>query len=74
MTVWAKYLGASERSYLALSENALGYWILGYHLQDANPSKYRILVFFIDAVVIFDISALDISRAVTPKPINRIIF
>ena len=27
-TVWAKYLGVSERSYLVLSENSMDYWIL----------------------------------------------
>ena len=30
-TVLAKYLSASERSYLALLENAMDYWILSYH-------------------------------------------
>ena len=29
--VWTKYLRASERSYLALSENAMNSWILSYH-------------------------------------------
>ena len=28
LTVWVKYLGASKRSYLVLSENSLDYWIL----------------------------------------------
>ena len=28
LTVWAKYLGESERSYLFLSENAMDYWML----------------------------------------------
>ena len=28
VTVWTKYLLASERSYLALSENAVDCWIL----------------------------------------------
>ena len=28
LTVWAKYLGASERSYLILSENSMDGWIL----------------------------------------------
>ena len=32
VTVWRKYLPASERSYLALSENAMDCWILSYHL------------------------------------------
>ena len=30
VTVWTKYLSVSERSYLALSENAIVYWILSY--------------------------------------------
>ena len=29
--VWRRYLRASERSYLALSENAMDCWILNYH-------------------------------------------
>ena len=29
--VWAKYVSASKRSYLALSENAMDHWILSYH-------------------------------------------
>ena len=29
--VWRRYLRASERSYLALSENAMDCWILSYH-------------------------------------------
>ena len=37
VTVWANYLSASERSYLALSENAMDYWVLSYHYQDVNP-------------------------------------
>ena len=31
VTVWRKYLSASERSYLALSEDAMDCWILSYH-------------------------------------------
>ena len=31
VTVWAKYLSTSERFYLALSENAMDYWLLSYH-------------------------------------------
>ena len=31
VTVWKKYLRASGRSYLALSENAKDCWILSYH-------------------------------------------
>ena len=31
VTVWRKYLLVSERSYLALSENAMEYWILSYN-------------------------------------------
>ena len=30
-TVWEKYLSASERSHLLLSENAMDYWILDYY-------------------------------------------
>ena len=29
--VWRKYLSASERLYLALSENVIDYWILSIH-------------------------------------------
>ena len=38
-TVWAKYLSLSERSYLALSEKAIDYWVLSYRYQDVNPRK-----------------------------------
>ena len=31
VTDWEKYLSASERSHLALSENATDYWILSHH-------------------------------------------
>ena len=31
VTIWAKYLNASERSHLALSENAIIYCILSHH-------------------------------------------
>ena len=31
VAVWRKYLSASERSYLALLENAMDCWILSYH-------------------------------------------
>ena len=31
VSVWAKYLNKSERSHLALSENAMDYWVLSYH-------------------------------------------
>ena len=34
---WAKYSSASERSYLALSENTMDCLILSYHQQDINP-------------------------------------
>ena len=38
VTVWAKYLNASEGSYLACSENAIDYWFLSYHSElDVNP-------------------------------------
>ena len=35
VTFLTKYLRASERSYLALSENA-DCWVLSYHYQDIN--------------------------------------
>ena len=31
VTVWAKYLRASERSYLVYSKNAMNYWVLSCH-------------------------------------------
>ena len=31
VTVCANYLSASEKSYLALSENSMVYWIMSYH-------------------------------------------
>ena len=31
VTVWAKYLSASEKSYLDFSENAMDYWIMSYY-------------------------------------------
>ena len=31
VTVWEKYLGVTERSYLALSESAVHYWVLSYN-------------------------------------------
>ena len=36
-TVWANFLNASERFYLALLQNAIYYWVLSSHLQDINP-------------------------------------
>ena len=36
VTVWAKYLSEFKGSYLALSENAMDYWILSYHKQDVS--------------------------------------
>ena len=51
VTVWAKYLSASGRSHLALLANARNCWVRSYHLQDAIPWKYRILVFFADSAV-----------------------
>ena len=34
--VWAIYLNASERSYLALLQNTMDYRVLSYHCQDVN--------------------------------------
>ena len=31
VTVWAKYLSASEKSHLAILENAMYCWVLSYH-------------------------------------------
>ena len=31
VTVWAKYLTTSERSYLVLLENIMDYWVLSYY-------------------------------------------
>ena len=31
VTLWANYLSGSERSHLALLENAIYYWLLNYH-------------------------------------------
>ena len=45
VTVWTKYLCASGRSYLVLSENAMEFWILSYHQQDVNRWRYRISLF-----------------------------
>ena len=36
VSVWAKYLIASERSYLALSENTMDYVLRSYHPQNFN--------------------------------------
>ena len=37
ITVWANFLSASERFYLALLENAIDYWVFSSHLQDIIP-------------------------------------
>ena len=37
VTIQAKYLNASERSYLAVLAIAMGYWDLSYHQQNVNP-------------------------------------
>ena len=31
VTVWTKYLCASERSHLVLLENVMDYWVLSHH-------------------------------------------
>ena len=73
-TIWRSYLRASERSYLALSENAMDCCILSYHKQDSSPWRYRVLLFFLLTQQFFDISTLKISGTVTLKPINLAIF
>ena len=72
VSVWA-----SERSYLALSENAVDYWVLSY-ISMISVLENILLFFFVflffvlvDLEVFFDIS---ISRTVTTKPINYTIF
>ena len=49
--IWKK-----ERSYLALSENSMDYWVLSYYYQDANPWKYRILFAESTIFLIFPLS------------------
>ena len=57
ITVWAKFLGAPEISYLIFFYlslyldiiYAMDYWVLNYHSQDVNPWKYMVL-FFGDSV------------------------
>ena len=69
VTVWRKYSRASERSYLALSENAMELPWARY-----KPLKIQSFIIFLLTQQFFDISPLDISRTVTPKPINHTIF
>ena len=61
VTVWAKYLSASKRTHLTLLESTMDQWVLSYHLQDDNPSEYKILVFFTDSAV-FLIFLLSVSH------------
>ena len=58
VTVWAKYLGASERSYLVLSKNAMNCWTL---IVISKTSTLENNVFFI--------STLNVSQTATPKHI-----
>ena len=46
-TVLTRRLSAFKISYLALSENAVDYCILSYHLQDVNPWKCKAFVFIL---------------------------
>ena len=70
VTVWAIHLSASERSYLALSENATGLWVtISKTSSLGNTGSWYVLLiqqFFI-------IFTLSISQTVTPKPINHTI-
>ena len=50
-SVWAKYLSTSGRSYLALLENAMDYWVLAYHVLRCQPLKIQSVVFSVDSVV-----------------------
>ena len=69
--VWAKYFSASERSYLAVLENAVDYCFLSYHQQDVNPYKYKILVFLLNQDFFLDIFTIIISQMVTLNPIKH---
>ena len=56
VTVWAKYLRASERSYSVLSENVMDCWTL---MVISKTSTLENAIFFI--------STLNISQTATPK-------
>ena len=43
--VWVRNLSASERSYVALSENTMDFILCSYHWQNFNVYKNRISVF-----------------------------
>ena len=58
-------LRASERLYLALSENSVEYWLLS--CQGSG-------IFLQTQQFMYNTSTLDISLTVTPKPINHTIF
>ena len=67
--VWARYLNASEKSYLTLLQSTMDYEVLTYHQQTVNIQKYRIslvlcwLAFFLWLFFLY-ISTNNISRTV----------
>ena len=70
-SAWADYLRASERSCLALSENAMDYEL---PLGRCQPSEIQGFGILLLTQQFFIISTLVISLTVTAKPINHIIF
>ena len=51
VTVWRKYLLASEKSYLALSENAMDCWILSYHSKMSTLEDTEFCYFIAESAV-----------------------
>ena len=72
ITFWIKYLRASKRSYLAVSENAMDCSELPLAMY--QPLEIQSFIIFLLTQQIFGVSTLDISRTVTLKPINHTIF
>ena len=69
LIVWAKYLSASERYHLVLLENTIDYLVLSSH----QPLEMQEFGIFCWLSSFSDISILNISQMVTPKPINHTI-
>ena len=67
----------SERSYLALSENAMDYWVLSY-ISKISALENILFLFFLFFCFCFgwlsSFFDISMSRTVTTKPINYAIF
>ena len=69
-----KYFNESGRCYLVLLENAMDYCSTISKMSTLENTGFRFFFFFCWLSSFFYISTLDISRTVTPKPINHTFF